>query len=84
MPAGFDGVDCRPLLLLVPLLLLPLPDWLLELLPVPPTEESLLLVLLLPRPEPLRMLFVLFVLDPVPNVPLELVPDVPCERLLVP
>ena len=72
-------------MLLVPLLLLvPLPDWLLEPLPVPPTEESLLLVLLLPRPEPLRKLFVLFVLDPVPKVPLELVPDVPCERLVVP
>ena len=83
MPAGFDGVDCRPLLLLVPLLL-PVPDWLLEPLPVPPTEESLLLVLLLPSPEPLRKLFVLFVLDPVPKVPPELVPDVPCERLVVP
>ena len=63
-----------PLLLLVPLLLLlplPAPDWLLELLPVPPMEESLLLVpLLLLRPEPLRKLFVLFVFDPVPNVPL--------------
>jgi hypothetical protein len=65
VPAGFDGFDCRPLLLLVPLLL-PAPDWLLELLPVPPIEESLLLVLVLPRPDPLRKLFVLFVLDPVP------------------
>jgi len=56
-----------PLLLLVPLeLLLPAPDWLLELLPVPPIEESLLLVLLLPRPEPLRKLLVLLVFDPVP------------------
>ena len=66
VPAGFDGLDCSPLLfplvpllLLVPLeLLLPLPDELLELLPVTP-----LLV-----PVPLRMLLVLFVVEPVPSV----------------
>jgi len=52
-------------------LLLPAPDRVPELLPVPPMEELLLLVLLLPRPEPLRKLFVLFVFDPVPNVPLD-------------
>ena len=57
--------------MLVPLLLLlPAPDWLLELLPVPP----------LPRPEPLRKLLVLFVFDPVPKAPPdELEPDVPVE-----
>ena len=55
--------------MLVPLLL-PAPDWLLELLPVPP----------LPRPEPLRKLFVLLVFDPVPKAPpVELEPDVPVE-----
>jgi len=48
-----------PELLLVPELLLP--DELLEPLPVPPTDESERLVLVLPRPEPLRK--VLFVFD---------------------
>jgi len=89
VPAASKDWTEDPLLSLVPLLLLllPEPDWLLELLPVPPMEESLLLVLLLPRPEPLRKLFVLFVFEPVPNVPLDEpepdVPYVPWDRLLL-
>ena len=59
-----------PELLLVPELLLPpVPEELLEPLPVPPTDESERLVLVLPRPEPLRKLPLLFVLE-VPDVPL--------------
>ena len=53
-------------------MLVPLPEPLLEPLPVPPTEESVLLVLILPSPEPLRRLLVLlFVLAPVPNEPFD-------------
>jgi len=57
-------------LLLVPeLLLLPVPEELEEPLPVPPMDESVRLVLELPRPEPLRKL--LLVLEPVvPLAPL--------------
>jgi len=67
LPAEFV---LKPELLLVPgLLLPPVPEELLEPLPVPPTDESERLVLVLPRPEPLRKLPLLFVLE-VPDVPL--------------
>lgn len=58
-------------MLLVPELLLPVPDELEEPLPVPPTDESVRLVLELPRPEPLRKLLLveLFVEFKEPLVP---------------
>ena len=67
LPAEFV---LMPELLLVPELLEPDPEELLEPLPVPPIDESERLVLVLPRPEPLRKVPLLLFVLKVPDVPL--------------